>query len=213
MAAQIKLVSVDELTFSKFNPKSRTEERRLKYLKHSMEEHGFVDAFPIIANEDGVVADGHRRLTVARLLGIDKVPVMYVNGGITVEQYWSFNAISESPTATEVLDAYTNGMNVLPDKHRNTIILLQATLGGKRQLKELFKKGSFSPAIYHYSKHIANYCNRGDDVSFVVQAINWLVEKKMQRNARLAIESNVDPEVLISAIEESRPLSIVANIQ
>lgn len=209
---QIKWVNVDELTAAKFNPESRTQERRLKHLKNSMEEHGFIEAFPIICNQDGVVADGHRRLAVAKMLGIEKVPVLYVNGNMSLEEYWSMNSISESPSATEVLDAYTKGMNILPEKHKNNILLLQAVLGGKRQLKELFRKGTFTPAIYHYAKRIANYCSRCDDNQFIVEAITWLVDKKMQKNARFAMDADCDPAIIISAIEEGRTLNIVANV-
>lgn len=208
----IKYISPDTLVPAKFNPASRIEERRLKYLKRSMEEHGFLDAFPIIVGEDNVVADGHRRLTVAKILGIDKIPVLVINGGLSLEQYWSLNSISESPSATEVLEAYTKGMLVLPEKHRNNILLLQTILGGKRQLKELFRKGKFSPALYQQSKRVANYCSRGDEPEFISAVICWLVENKMQHVIRVALENNVEPKVLISAVEENRPLSIVANV-
>ena len=63
-----------------FNPKSRTEQSALKTLRESMELRGFLPEFPIIVGNDNVtIGDGHRRYTVAKSLGMEKVPVQFSN--------------------------------------------------------------------------------------------------------------------------------------
>jgi ParB-like nuclease domain len=208
----IKYVNINSLKTAKFNPESRVEEHRLRYLRRSMEEHGFLETCPIIIDEQGVIADGHRRYTVAKLLGMEKVPTLLLDGELTPEQYWSLNTVSESPTATEVLEAYTLGMNVVPLKQSRAIMLLESTLGGKQQVGALFNKTRFSPQAYYNGKRIANYCNRGDDKAFIAKSIVWLIERKMQTTVGFAIKNSVDPAVLMQAVEEDRPLNLIANV-
>jgi len=205
---QIKLVDRRTLKPAKFNPSGRTEEARLKYLRHSIEQHGFLSAFPIIITDDGTVADGHRRLAVAEMLGIDKVPVLVANN-LSAAEYWSLNAIGQSPTATEVLEAYTRGMDALPDKHRGNIELMQAVLGGKAKLRAMFSKGKFTPAVYTLAKRAANYCGRGDDAGFLSQIATWIIERKMQRALTVALGNGIDVDVLAAAVVEDRPLTLV----
>ena len=210
----IVFVSPDKLSPAKFNPESRVEEHRLKYLKASMEEHGFLSIFPIIATADGTIADGHRRWAVARLLGIDNVPVIYASDSISLSEYWALNPIAEPLRATEVLEAYTKGMTSLPQRHAATIELLQAALGGKNELKKLFAKGKFTPAVYQLAKRVCNKCERGDDAELLAKTIIWIVENKMQRNMSLIAHNEVgmDMSIVVKAIDENRPLGLVANI-
>jgi hypothetical protein len=210
----ITFVSPEKLTAAKFNPSSRTEEKRLKYLKASMEEHGFLPIYPIIVNEEGVIADGHRRWTVAKLLGIDSVPVIYANSGISLSEYWALNPIAEPLTATEVLEAYTKGLTHIPRRHADMIRLLQAALGGKGELKKLFAKGKFTPAVYQLAKRFVNKIDRGDDMEFLTKTIVWIVENRMQRNLTMFIHGQIaiDMTIVEKAIEENRALSLVANI-
>jgi ParB-like nuclease domain len=210
--ATINYIDIMTLKPAKFNPETRTEEHRLRYLRQSMEEHGFIESCPIIIDKNGVIADGHRRYTVAKLLGMCDVPVLQINGRLSLEPYWSLNTVSESPTATEVLEAYTKGMNVVPLKQSRAITLLESALGGKRHVSELFAKGRFSPQAYYSGKRIANYVGRGDDKRFIARSIVWLIENKMQTITTIAIKSDVDPGVLVQAIEANRPLNLVANV-
>lgn len=77
---KIQLVKTSELKPSEYNPRT-WDDSQISGLKASISEYGLVD--PIIVNCNGdrhnIVIGGHFRLHVAILLGIDKVPVNYVD--------------------------------------------------------------------------------------------------------------------------------------
>ncbi len=73
----IELVSIGELRPDPFNPR-RISDDELEALTRSIAEFGMVD--PIIARrDDRAVIGGHQRLVAARRLGLEAVPVIYVD--------------------------------------------------------------------------------------------------------------------------------------
>jgi ParB-like chromosome segregation protein Spo0J len=68
-------VSVDQLKEWEKNP--RKNDKAAEKLANLISQYGFVQ--PIIATPDGVIRAGHTRLKAARRLGIEKVPVIYVD--------------------------------------------------------------------------------------------------------------------------------------
>ncbi len=79
---EVDYVCVEDLRPDPFNPR-RISDTELDALTRSIREFGLVD--PIIARrQDSVVIGGHQRLLAARRLGLDTVPVIYLN--ITTEQ-------------------------------------------------------------------------------------------------------------------------------
>lgn len=205
----VKMVDIDSLTPAKFNPQGRTEERRMKHLLHSMQKHGFVEAFPIIASDKGVIADGHRRWTAAKKLGIEKVPVLYLNGsGMSVDEVWSMNALAQSPTSKEVMEAYLNGMKAVPEKYAKTIQRIEEIAGGKQDLKELFGVNPFSPAVMQRLKTIAAYCE-DDSPEFMQKLLHWVIKHKIQHMVWLAVRYKVEKQVILKAIENDRPLAML----
>ncbi len=75
-------VPIGDLRPDPFNPR-RISEEELEALTRSIQEFGLVD--PIIARrEDKTVIGGHQRLVAARRLGLDTVPVIFVD--VTAEQ-------------------------------------------------------------------------------------------------------------------------------
>lgn len=79
-AIKIVDVSVDSLEPATYNPRKHDEEQA-KQLKESLSRFGMVD--PIIANaapeRKNVVIGGHFRLKVAKEMGLETVPVVYVS--------------------------------------------------------------------------------------------------------------------------------------
>jgi ParB-like chromosome segregation protein Spo0J len=77
---EIKEIKISELKPAEYNPRKWTEEE-INNLKESIKRFGIVD--PIIVNSaenrKNVVIGGHFRLKVAKDLGMDTVPVVYVN--------------------------------------------------------------------------------------------------------------------------------------
>ncbi len=73
----IEHVSIGELRPDPFNPR-RISDDELETLTRSIGEFGLVD--PVIARrEDSTVIGGHQRLVAARRLGLETVPVIYVD--------------------------------------------------------------------------------------------------------------------------------------
>ncbi len=77
---KIEQVKVKSLIFAEYNPRQLTESQ-CKDLKDSIERFGFVD--PIIVNSnperENIIIGGHQRARVAELLGIETVPVHYID--------------------------------------------------------------------------------------------------------------------------------------
>jgi DNA modification methylase len=76
----IVYVSVSELRPSEYNPRKWSKEA-FSQLKESIKRFGVID--PLLVNiapeRKGVVIGGHFRLSVIKEMGIDKVPVIYIN--------------------------------------------------------------------------------------------------------------------------------------
>lgn len=77
---KIEYVQTNSLRSSEYNPRKWSKEA-IDQLKESIERYGFVD--PLLANSapkrKGVVIGGHFRLSIAKELGIEEVPVVYLN--------------------------------------------------------------------------------------------------------------------------------------
>lgn len=77
---QVKEIPINDLKFSEYNPRQATE-KEFEDLKRSILTFGIVD--PIIVNSapnrKNVVIGGHFRVNVCKQIGIDTVPVVYVN--------------------------------------------------------------------------------------------------------------------------------------
>jgi len=69
-------VSTQKLRPSEYNPRLMPP-HELDALTRSIQEYGFVD--PVIVNKDGTVIGGHQRLQAAERLGMETVPVVYVD--------------------------------------------------------------------------------------------------------------------------------------
>ncbi len=73
---KIVYVAINDLKKSPYNPREITR-HDFEALKKSLAEYGFVD--PVIANKDKTVIGGHMRIEAAKVLGIETVPVVFVD--------------------------------------------------------------------------------------------------------------------------------------
>lgn len=69
-------VPLAQLNPAPYNPRTISAED-MANLKRSIETFGFVEN--VVANKDGTVISGHKRLAAARDLGLDTVPVCFVD--------------------------------------------------------------------------------------------------------------------------------------
>lgn len=68
-----ELVPIDALTTDKQNP-NRMSKAQMLGLKASIQRYGFI--IPVITNKDLLIADGEQRWTVAKELGLEKIPIV-----------------------------------------------------------------------------------------------------------------------------------------
>jgi len=77
---KIEYVKASSLKFAEYNPR-KLEEDILKDVEESVRRFGLVD--PLIVNSakerKNIVIGGHARLKIAKKLGIEKVPVVFLN--------------------------------------------------------------------------------------------------------------------------------------
>ncbi len=71
----IRLVAIDAVQASDYNPR-RNDEERLALVELSLRKLGFL--LPIYADKSGEILSGHQRQLVARRLGFEQVPVVYL---------------------------------------------------------------------------------------------------------------------------------------
>lgn len=68
-----ELVKIDALHIDGKNPNKMSAEQRIA-LQKNIEHFGFI--IPIIANKEGLIADGQHRWEIAKEMGMEKVPVI-----------------------------------------------------------------------------------------------------------------------------------------
>lgn len=199
----IEYVSPGDLKFAPFNPPSRTEKRALLKLKKSIESAGEV-IVPLVVTKDNFVADGHRRLTIARDLGFEFVPV--IRKDETVSELWSIlNMGMLVPNSSTWMQAAYAGLSLenIPDKERRMIEDLRRIVGEK--VFESLAQARRSPWILNMAKIVANYCDDSSD-RFIKKIIVWFEECQQQFAVRRAMAEGCPAEVLLSAINEQRPI-------
>ncbi|NIY91114.1 ParB N-terminal domain-containing protein [Vibrio diazotrophicus] len=70
----LRLVNIDDIEPSTYNPR-KADPRRLEILELSIRKLGFV--LPLFCSQNGEILSGHQRHHVSKIMGIDKVPVVY----------------------------------------------------------------------------------------------------------------------------------------
>ena len=87
---QVEEISVDLLKPAEYNPRYLSN-KKFEDIKDSLEKFGFVD--PVIVNNNPerefVIIGGHQRAKVAKEIGIERVPVVYLN--LTLEEEKELN--------------------------------------------------------------------------------------------------------------------------
>ncbi len=73
----IKYVDIDKIRPAEYNPR-KIEDKQIEELKKSINDIGFI--LPILVNsKNNIIIAGHQRTKTAKLCGLKKVPVMYVD--------------------------------------------------------------------------------------------------------------------------------------
>jgi hypothetical protein len=199
----IEYLNVNEIVAAPFNPASRTEKRALTKLRREIEAAGGI-IVPLVISGDNVLADGHRRLAIAKELGMETVPV--VRHTMPVADLWrTLNGATRPVTAKTWMEAVHDGMPLesVPDAQQRLIGDL-IRIVGRRAFDALSDK-SRSPHILSQARMVGRHCGDLGD-RFLKKVILWFEAHEMQLAARKAVDAECPPEVLIAAIEENRPI-------
>ncbi len=197
------MMDVDSIKLAPFNPPGRVTPHQLARLKNSIEKAGKI-IVPLVVSSDGYLADGHRRLACAKLLGYDMVPVIISHSPLS--DLWSeCNCATKSITGKDWLYASTHGMEsdvTMPKNVTRQIEALQSLLTPD-ELSDISTRRS--PGIISTVREVSVYVN-DDTHEFQRKLLLWL-DKFGQDIVRAAIKyAEVDPEVIRLVIEQDRPL-------
>lgn len=198
------LVQPETLKAAPWNPEIRVQLRYLGDLRASMEADGFWEYAPMLVDRNGIIIDGHRRWVTARLLGIKFVPVTIVDDD--ADRIWAmYNGTRMDLTGAQSLQAVAQGLKTRPPKYAPLIARLEAVVG-EEGLRDLGRRGA-SPYVMHRAMQITRYCSLEEDRAFIKKAIYWLVEHaRMTAITARAMQENIKPEVIESAIRTDQPL-------
>lgn len=198
---KVTWVSIDDLQLSGINPLSRSFIVGSDLLK-SFEKHGFLPYHPILLSSDGMVGDGHRRLACAKLLGIEKVPVIHT--GASVKELIGSNTGGRSFLTTDWDKVQYFGVEASPTASKYQAILrkyagddaLDYVVGARK-----------SSRISEYLRKLLIYIGKDGDVEYGFKTLRWMVENNMQRVVIDAIKDDTSPDIFIDAINNNRVLS------
>ena len=108
--------NIDTLIFAEYNPRQLTAEQ-YQQLKDSISRFGLVDPIIVNINEDrkNIIVGGHQRVKVAKKMGIEEVPCVFVNLTYDKERElnvrlnkntggWDFDVLADNFDINELID-------------------------------------------------------------------------------------------------------------
>lgn len=203
-----------QITVANFNPARRVNRSQLGGLLISIQRHGILE--PLALTRDKVLADGHRRLACAKLIGMKQVPVaIHSELDLDAPALWVvLNAESLSLTPSQWLDAVAHGLPLetpgFPESLKRRIERLKDLIGDDA-IAELVEAGR-SPNIMDSAERVAKYCDKKGDETFLKKTIFWMMGTGNPFSVRAAMEEEIPGDMLIEAIESGHSLQRVWDI-
>ena len=203
---QVKYMNVEDIQVSPFNPPVRTTDKSLHILKEEISDDGEI-LIPLILSEDGFLADGHRRLAIAKELGIKEVPTITQKGHDNANLWRTLNTGTRKMGSADVFQAivlHGAPIEALPRYFQYPIESL-IDLVGMDLAREIAEKG-YTPHIVGTIRQVMKYCKREEDATFAQFVTKWLIEQRQNYAVRKAMESKVPLEDILTAINENKKL-------
>ncbi len=200
----IEFVGLDDINTASWNPPARVTPQALAELRNQIEAVGGI-LQPLILARGDILADGHRRLAVARELGYQRVPVRRLHEFEPDELWARLNAGTLSVSKKTWGQAVRYGLTteVVPLSTKNQIAELIRLLG-KRRYDDLIDNKR-SPGILYWAVRLSRYCEDDSD-KWIKSCLIWLDDHNQQLNVRIAMQQSCPPETIIRAVKENRPL-------
>ena len=193
---------ISKINLAGFNPPIRTYPQSLEALKSQIMAAGSILS-PVHIGQGDLLADGHRRVAIARELGMTTVPTI-LHPDTPVEVLWvQLNAGAMPITPSQWFAAVFHGLPVdvalMPMSIRRRIERLLQLLD-REEVTRLIELGR-SPTIIDTAGFVVRYCDREGDDEFLKKTILWFIDNQSQFSARRAIAEGCPTDLLTEAIE------------
>lgn len=201
-------MAVEDVNAAKFNPPHRTAEKEVRDLAATIAEHGIISPLTMSV-EDQCLADGHRRLAAAKLIGLATVPVQWRHG--RAAELWALmNRTAKPINQRDWWIASSKEIAIAANANRRMGNRLAALLRvlGEEDYEEMSQRRS--PGIFTTAVRVANYVGLGKDDEFLRACLLWLDKHDQQRPVIDALKKDAQAPVsaFLSAIREDRPLRV-----
>jgi len=199
---------VDAVNTAHFNPPHRTTDKEVRELAATIVTHGII--YPLTMSvDDNCLADGHRRLAAAKLVGLATVPVQWRRGS-AAELWGLMNRTAKPINQRDWWIASAKELAVATNANRRMSNRLGALLRilGPEDYEEMAQRRS--PGIFTTAVRVANYVGRGKDDDFLRACLLWLDKHDQQRPVIDALKKDAQapPAAFLAAIHEDRPLRV-----
>lgn len=136
LLSEIKQVKVSSLFENPLNPHRVEKDKDYDETMRSIEKEGVIE--PLIAKRDGMLLSGHKRLSIAKILRLKKVPVRYCEREFeTIDEekktIMLFNVFRREYGIKERIEAYVEifGKHDVYEKIKNLPLIGEARRGSK----------------------------------------------------------------------------------
>lgn len=204
---KVQRVGIAKLKGAAHNPKYRTAKKNahLGQLLRSIERIGLI--YPILVDKaTGIIIDGHRRVEVAKRLGWDEIPALYVSSDDPDGVYAEVNATAKQLSSGENLQVYLANEKAVTPWMRVHCQNWERRLG--RPILVKLAKAGMSTRTLGVARKIATYTGSDTD-AFVKAAALWLLRHRCRAHVDAFILTQQQPSKLYGAVKNNRPLQIV----
>jgi ParB-like nuclease domain len=211
------LVNVADVEYADYNPAGRTDIKAAGFLelRRQVEKDGKIYQSIMVREKDGepgkyVLIDGHRRLTVAKVLKHKKIPAKVF--ACTDEEadyiYGSLNATARKHTGGEKLAVWAVAPGAVTARFAAKMQKLSEQVDAAL-LHRLAAKGLSDRAVA-IAKRVAKHCEIADQEGILNTILKWLIELPSGgiSTVEKGIKGQIAKESILTAIAENRGLEL-----
>jgi hypothetical protein len=201
---EVVYVNTSDIEPSDFNPDSRVNVKALEGLEGEVKKAGRI-LVPLALTCEGKLADGHRRLAVAKRLGMRRVPCIYYNEKDPKKLWASLNTGTKAVDSKTWVEAYSKGLDLdyFPPRQKSQMIGLQRILTEEEFATFVSKRRS--PGLLTSAYQIAYRCGDVSD-AFVREIILWVMEYEQMHLLKHAMADGLPIDRVIEIILERQKM-------
>ena len=216
-------VAVNDVEYADYNPAGRTDTKSAGFneLRRQVEKDGkiyqSIMVREIVETDDAgkeskklVLIDGHRRLTVAKVLGHKRIPAKVFT--CTDEEadyiYGSLNATARKHTGGEKLAVWAVAPGAVTSRFAAKMAKLAEQVDAAL-LHRLAAKGMSDRAV-SIAKRVAKHCEVADQEGILNTILTWLIDLPSGGMGTIekAVKAQVSKESILTAMQENRGLEL-----